>query len=193
VGLRLFMVSFATGVFSVLFSLVLISGLLNSPGKTAGALVQKESQVASLGTSLAATTQVPEATLQSPSPTTSPTVLSQPAQEPDTTATATPAPTNPPSHPGSPGPPRGLAANYIGGEGVVLTWQPVAGVSYYNIYRSQLPGGGPAATYVAIGSSGAPTTQDFAVEAGQTYYYVVTASSGGLESPSSNEAAVNTR
>jgi fibronectin type 3 domain-containing protein len=72
----------------------------------------------------------------------------------------------------------------------VLNWNPVAGAAYYNVYRSQLVGGGPGATYVALGSSGAPSFVDATAAPGQTFFYVVTASSGGTESASSNEAAV---
>jgi hypothetical protein len=72
----------------------------------------------------------------------------------------------------------------------VLSWQPISGAGYYNVYRSQVPGGGPGATYVALGSSGAPSYVDLTAQAGQPYYYVVTASSGGIESAPSNEASL---
>jgi hypothetical protein len=191
-GLRLFLVSFLTGICSVLFALVLVSVFFGSSQETAGATNQTDNAGAlssETGPSPVAT-QVSEPTPPLPSPTPNPTGTPEPSQVPEATEVAVPVPTNPPSRPGSPVPPSGLVATYIGGEGVVLTWDPVAGAGYYNIYRSELPGGGDRATYSAIGSSGTTSVRDSSVQPGVAYYYVVTASAAGVESNSSNEAAV---
>lgn len=63
-----------------------------------------------------------------------------------------------------------------------------SGVLGYNVYR----GTGPGGPYMKVNSSVVPATNytDSAVEPGQTYYYVVTAtSSGNVESAYSNEIA----
>jgi hypothetical protein len=190
-GLRLFLVSFLTGICSVLFALVLVSVFFGSSQETVGASGQTDNlgPIATPASSPPAATQVSEPTPPLPSATANPTDTPEPSQEPEATPTATAVPANPPA-PGQPVPPSGLVATFIGGEGVVLTWDPVAGAGYYNIYRSQLPGGGDRATYQAIGSSGTTTVRDGAVQGGVSYYYVVTASAAGVESDSSNEAAI---
>jgi len=190
-GLRLLLTSFATGVSAVLLGVVLVSTLLTSDP------VPRPS-----GSSIVDTTQLSEADpTRQPSAeesTSSPSLQPTPTEEflPTATATETPAPTiaaaTPTPQPVLPGAvpsPVGLFASYTEG-GVSLTWNVVAGAAYYNIYRSQLPGGGLGATYTAIGSSGSPSARDTSIASGQIYYYVVTASSGGVESDSSNEATI---
>jgi fibronectin type 3 domain-containing protein len=82
-----------------------------------------------------------------------------------------------------------LTASYVDA-GVTLIWNAVPGAAYYNIYRSEVQGGGPGATYVALGSSGTSSIRDLNVAPGQTYYYVVTTSADGIESSSSAEVSV---
>ncbi len=86
-----------------------------------------------------------------------------------------------------PAAPKGLVAAANDGvtSTVSLTWQAVAKVASYNVYRSPVQGGG----YVKIGSSATPTFTDAQVQNGTTYYYVVRAvDSLGNEGGSSNEA-----
>jgi uncharacterized protein YjbI with pentapeptide repeats len=69
----------------------------------------------------------------------------------------------------------------------VVSWtaSPSGDVTGYNVYRS-LTSGGP---YTLVGSTTAPTQTfiDANAAAGATYYYVVTAVAGGVESVNSNE------
>jgi len=71
---------------------------------------------------------------------------------------------------------------------VALSWAASSSVTGYNVYRSSQSGG----PYSLLNSSavGSPAFTDSNVQAGQQYFYVVTAldSSGG-ESSFSNEAA----
>jgi hypothetical protein len=189
-ALRLFLVAFLTGVCTVLFALVLVSVFSNSSRETAGAASQAE-QPGSLvaDASQLAATQAPDPT-PAPSLSENPEVTPEPSEEPQVVPSPTPVPTSSPGLPASPPPPGGLRASFVDGEGVVLTWDPVAGAGFYNIYRSELPGGGDGATYLAIGSSGSVSGRDTSVRPGVAYYYVVTSSAGGLESDSSNEAAI---
>jgi hypothetical protein len=67
-----------------------------------------------------------------------------------------------------------------------VTWAPAVEARYYNVYRSQTPGG----PYVGIGSTAKTTFSDVGVAEDTWYYYVVTAVIiEGLESEPSNEAA----
>ncbi len=69
-------------------------------------------------------------------------------------------------------PPVGLAASFSEADmSVHLTWQPVEGAIYYNIYRGETPGG----PYEGIGSSRETSFRDSPVPEGATYYYRVTA------------------
>jgi hypothetical protein len=201
VGLRLFVISFMTGVCAVLLILVAASILLDSDDSAADASGQVPATEISQGQTIqAVATPAPTTSAQplvldptsppAPTATLEPTATSAPTETPQPTATPTPELPPAPAVPTAPLPPAGLTASLNGGA-VVLTWNAVPGAGYYNIYRSQVPGGGPGATYVAIGSSGAPTVQDSTVQSGQTYYYVVTSSAAGLESDSSNEAAIS--
>lgn len=79
-------------------------------------------------------------------------------------------------------------SNTPGAHDVTLNWNPSvsSGVLGYNVYR----GTGSGGPYTKLNSSALPTTNytDNAVAPGQTYYYVVTAtSSGNEESTFSNE------
>jgi hypothetical protein len=87
--------------------------------------------------------------------------------------------------PGSPTP-----SNTPGAHDVTLNWNPSSssGVLGYNVYR----GTGSGGPYTKLNRFVLPTTSytDNAVDPGQTYYYVVTATnSGNEESAFSNEIA----
>lgn len=84
----------------------------------------------------------------------------------------------------------GPVQSSVGDHGVILSWNSSisSGVVGYNVYRGYGSGG----PYVRLNSSIVPATNytDSAVQAGQTYYYVVTATnSGNLESDFSQEVA----
>jgi len=195
-ALRIFLTAFATGVCLVLFVLVAaITFFKSSPGQTSRSIPIAPS----VAIDVTPTLEPDAEAVLSASPPAGDAVSQQETPTPPPEPTATPPPPQPtptpeppaqPLVPGVPTPPAGLTVTYSPGQGVVLSWNPVASAAYYNIYRSQVPGGGAGATYAALGSSGAATFLDATVLPGQTYYYVVTASSGGTESPSSNEAVV---
>lgn len=69
---------------------------------------------------------------------------------------------------------------------VTLTWNGVAGTTSYNLYRSTIPGGEGTTPYMSGVTAPCP---DSSVTNGTTYYYRVTAVSGGVESAQSNEVA----
>lgn len=100
----------------------------------------------------------------------------------DFIVSSTPAPP-----PGTPPPPSGLTAT--AGNGVVnLSWTASAGpVTSYNVKRSTTQGIG----HVTIANVLAPTTTftDNGVTNGTTYFYIVTALNGAIESVPSNEAS----
>jgi fibronectin type 3 domain-containing protein len=70
---------------------------------------------------------------------------------------------------------------------VALSWNAsTSTVSGYNVYRGSASGGPYAKISPALYAS--TTYSDVSVQAGQTYYYVVTAVDGtGAESPYSNQ------
>ena len=72
------------------------------------------------------------------------------------------------------------------GKAVILQWSPTPGASSYNVYRAAL--GGAEALYLP-GVTGTAIA-DSRVAAGSAYAYVVTAVSGPLEGPPSNQAPV---
>jgi hypothetical protein len=80
-----------------------------------------------------------------------------------------------------------------GSHSVVLTWaaSTSADVVGYNVYRSDVSGG-PYALLDKSVPAGTLSYTDTAVQAGQTYYYVLTAvDSEGEESAYSNEASAS--
>lgn len=82
-------------------------------------------------------------------------------------------------------PPTGLTATGSNAQ-VALSWTASSGASGYNIYRSTTSGG----PYTVIQSGVESTTYtDTGVTNGTTYYYVVTAVNGSVESGYSNQAA----
>ena len=69
---------------------------------------------------------------------------------------------------------------------VTLAWSAAPDASGYNVYRSQLSGGG----YQLVGASASTGYVDSAVENGEQYFYVVKAlDAAGNESAASNEAS----
>ena len=90
-----------------------------------------------------------------------------------------------------PPPPNGLSATTTTGDApVALTWTaPNGTVDAYTVKRSTTSGG-PYATIATVTST---ATTDATAQSGRTYYYVVTASSGGQSSGPSNEASVTLR
>ena len=194
-ALRLFLTAFGTGVFLVLFLLITATTLFQSePDATLSTAPTISGPATATPTEAAdvATSPSPQVTqeVQSQSPEASPEPILTETVAPPQEPSPTPVPeTQPPAQSGT-APPSGLGVTYSAGQGVVLGWTPVGGAAYYNVYRSQVPGGGPSATYVAIGSSGAPSFIDATAFSGQSYYYVVTASANGIESDSSNEASI---
>jgi endoglucanase len=89
--------------------------------------------------------------------------------------------------PTTPAFPAGLSAAALSATQVALQWQAVPGAVSYNVKRSA-SSGGPYAT-VATGITA--TTYTDTLDAAIKFYYVVTALTGGLESPNSVEASVN--
>jgi hypothetical protein len=78
----------------------------------------------------------------------------------------------------------GLAAT-PGNAQVALTWTPAMNATSYNVGRSATSGG----PYTTIASVSAANYTDTNVVNGLTYFYVVTAVSGGGAAPNSNEAS----
>ncbi|MGD0258562.1 MAG: GH116 family glycosyl-hydrolase [Verrucomicrobiota bacterium] len=68
---------------------------------------------------------------------------------------------------------------------VALTWTPALNATNYNLGRSATSGG----PYATIASVSTTSYTDTNVVNGLTYFYVVTAVSGGVEAPNSNEAS----
>ena len=83
--------------------------------------------------------------------------------------------------------PTGLSAAAAAATQVNLAWNAVAGASGYNVKRSANSGG----PYTTIANGVATTHYTDTIPAGMKYYYVVTAVSGGIESPNSLEATVS--
>ncbi len=97
----------------------------------------------------------------------------------------------PAAAPTKPDPPTGLSASAASGDKPVsLTWTAPAGtVDSYTVKRSTTTGTG----YSSIGSTSTTSFSDTTAIAGQTYYYVITASNTGGESGNSNEATATLR
>jgi hypothetical protein len=87
---------------------------------------------------------------------------------------------------GAPDAPTGLTTTSGAGQ-VILSWTSAPGASTYSVYRGTTAGG-ENATAVATGLTSVSYT-DSSVSLGQTYFYQVTASNGGGESPLSAEAS----
>ncbi len=91
-----------------------------------------------------------------------------------------------------PPPPTGVTATQAGGDSATISWAPVTGASGYNVYRSLTPrqGGLPLGIRVTPGPITGTSFTDFGLGGSTTYYYIVTATSGAVQSVASNEAAV---
>jgi fibronectin type 3 domain-containing protein len=83
--------------------------------------------------------------------------------------------------------PTGLSAAAAATTQVNLAWNAVAGATSYNLKRSAASGG----PYATVATGVTATSYTDTVPAGMKYYYVVSAVSGGAESPNSLEATVN--
>jgi len=83
-----------------------------------------------------------------------------------------------------PSAPTGLNATPGNGH-VALTWNAVGGATSYNVKRSTTSGSG----YSTIASPAGPSYDDISAANGTTYYYVVTALNGAIESTNSSEVS----
>ncbi len=107
------------------------------------------------------------------------------ASAPSTCLSVTPAaaPCTPPAAP------TGLTATPAGQTQVNLSWNPVAGATSYNVYRSTTPGG----PYTPVGSSATTSFSNTGLTCNTAYYYVVrAANSPTCESGNSNQATATT-
>jgi len=90
------------------------------------------------------------------------------------------------------GSPQAVSLSGTGTHDVILSWtaSPTSGVVGYNIYRGTILGG-PYPTLLNATPVNGTTYTDATVQAGQTYYYVVTAvgSDGDTQSVDSNPAS----
>jgi endoglucanase len=82
--------------------------------------------------------------------------------------------------------PTGLSATAASATQINLIWNAVAGATSYNVKRSTTSGG----SYTPIATGVTATNYTDTVAAGTTYYYVVSAVVGGVESVNSLEATV---
>jgi mono/diheme cytochrome c family protein len=86
----------------------------------------------------------------------------------------------------TPAAPTGLVA--VGGVNkVTLTWDPVAGADTFNIYWSITPGVTPASGSKISGATS--PYEHLGLYVSQTYFYIVTAVTNGVESVASSQAA----
>lgn len=89
---------------------------------------------------------------------------------------------------GLPTAPTGFVA--VGGDQLVnLTWNPVAGAMYYNIYWDTVPGVTTASSAVIPAVGPSSYFDHLARTNGQTYYYIVTAANATGEGPPSGEVS----
>ncbi len=90
-----------------------------------------------------------------------------------------------------PPPPTNVAATTAGADSVTVSWTSVPGVDGYYVYRSLTPrqGGLPLGVRVNPTLVTGTSLTDIDLSPGTTYYYVVTAVSGGTQSVASNEAS----
>ncbi len=97
--------------------------------------------------------------------------------------------TNAVTLPDPPTAPDGLAATAISPSEIDLTWDPVTGASGYSVKRAASSGG----PYTTLATDVTVTTfSDTGLSESTAYYYVVSASNTGGESPDSAEASATT-
>ena len=91
--------------------------------------------------------------------------------------------------PATPAVPSSLSANAGNGQ-ATLSWSQSTGATTYNLKRSTTSGSGysAVASLLAVGTNGISYT-DSGLAAGTTYYYVVTAADGSLESANSSQVS----
>jgi hypothetical protein len=87
-----------------------------------------------------------------------------------------------------PGAPTNLVATAVPSNQINLSWTAASGASTYNIKRSTVSGG--PYTLIAAGVQGAAYS-DVSLQAGTTYYYVVSAINGTGEGANSSQANAN--
>jgi glucuronoarabinoxylan endo-1,4-beta-xylanase len=80
--------------------------------------------------------------------------------------------------------PTSLIATALSGTQISLAWAPVTGASSYTVKRSVVSGG----SYTPLSTGSTATNFTDTIAAGMKYYYVVSATSGGLETVNSPEA-----
>ena len=90
-----------------------------------------------------------------------------------------------PQAPQLPPPPTGVAATSPSKKKITVTWSAVAGATSYRVKRSTSSGG----PYTLVGSPTALTFTNNGLTSGVTYYYVVSAVSGGGEGPDSAQVS----
>ena len=90
--------------------------------------------------------------------------------------------------------PTSVAAGSLGTDSIRITWNAVAGVNGYNVYRALAPrdGGQPLGTLTNGTLVTGTSFTDIGLNSATAYYYVVTAVSGGVQSLASNESSATT-
>ena len=83
--------------------------------------------------------------------------------------------------------PFGLSATPLSATQIQIVWNTFTNATSYNFKRSPVSGG----PYTTIATGVATTNYIDTAPAGMRYYYVVSAITGGLETPNSSEATVN--
>src|SRR5205807_2454122 len=91
-------------------------------------------------------------------------------------------------------PPTGVTATAAGGDSIRISWQPVAGATSYNVYRTLAPrdGGYPLGAKVNPTPVTGTSFTDFDLASNTTYYYAVSSVTGTTEGPPSADASSRT-
>jgi len=83
--------------------------------------------------------------------------------------------------------PTGLSATPASASQIVLVWNAFTNATSYNLKRSPVSGG----PYTTVATGIVTTNYTDTVAVGMKFYYVVSAISGGAETPNSSEASIN--
>ena len=83
--------------------------------------------------------------------------------------------------------PTGLSATPVSASQISLVWNAFTGATSYNLKRSPVSGG----PYTTFATGIVTTNYTDTVAAGMKFYYVVSAISGGAETPNSSESSIN--